>query len=230
MVGGHIPNTSADVPVFLGVDIGFTCHITLSRDDEDGLPVFILFETVPIAHLETRIQELRKIYTIVQGAADRFPFTPTVDALRDLTQGTIMPVQYRGTAALQPVKDELGNLVHYSANRTLILDRIHSSISHHKMVLSGYTNHRETLIAHLSDMVRDEQPDVEAEWKKITGSDHFFHAMALSLLARRVCDHMYHTQSTVVATCADISSVDWTKGASSLNTRSLGMKRFSRLG
>jgi hypothetical protein len=229
MVGGAIPTITSDVPVFLGVDIGFTCHITLSYDDASGMPVFCLFETVPIAHLETRIAELRKIYTIIQGAADRFPFTPTVDALRDVTNGVIMPVQYRGNAVLQPAKDELGQITHYSANRTLILDRIHSAISHHKMVLSGYTSLKETLIAHLGDMVRDEQPDVEAEWKKITGSDHFFHAMALSLLARRVCDHMFHTQSASVATSSSITGADWL-GGSTLAGTATGMKRLSRLG
>lgn len=227
---GNIPNISAETPVFLGVDIGFTCHITLSIDDENGLPVFVLFETCSASQLETRIQELRKIYTIVQGAADRFPFTPTVDALRDITGGLILPVQYRGSAALQPQKDELGSVTHYSANRTLLLDRIHTLINNHKLVLSGYTSQKETLITHLCDMVRDEQPDVEAVWKKITGADHYFHAMALSLLARRICDHMYHNQTTVVATTSVICGAA-AKPTEDLNGMNLsGIRKISRLG
>jgi hypothetical protein len=196
MRGGAIQQIDEDTPVYLGVDIGFQCHITLSVDTPEGLPHFILFQTVPVAHLEGRISELREIYNIVQGASDRFPLTTTVDALRDITNGLIMPIQYRGTAALAPVKDELGKIVHYSANRTLILDRMHMLITNHKLVMSGYTSLKETIIAHLTDMVRDEQPDIEAEWKKITGNDHFFHSMALNLLARRVCEHMFHVDKS----------------------------------
>lgn len=204
MRGGAAPQVSDDTPVFLGVDIGFQCHITLSIDNPDGTPHFILFQTVPVAHLEGRIQELRTIYNIIQGASDRFPLTTTVDALRDHTNGLIMPIQYRGNGALQPVRDELSNIVHYSASRTLILDRLHMLITNHKLVMSGYGSLKETLIAHLTDMVRDEQPDVEAEWKKISGNDHFFHSMALNLLARRVCDHMFHVDSNTVATSSMI--------------------------
>lgn len=228
--GGDIPTVSSDTPVFLGVDIGFTCHITLSVDDENGLPQFVFFDTCPAAQLETRVQELRRIYTIVQGAADRFPFTPTVDALRDITQGLILPVQYRGSAALQHHKDELGMTTHYSANRTLLLDRIHTLINNHKLVLSGYRDQKETLITHLCDMVRDEQPDVEAVWKKITGADHYFHSMALSLVARRICEHMYHHQSPTVATTSLIMAAD-VKRAPDLNGLVLsGARKVSRLG
>lgn len=199
-------------------------------DDDAGLPVFILFETCPIGHLETRIAELRQIFTIVQGASDRFPFTPTVDTLRDVTGGLIMPIQYRGNAALQPVKEpDTHTLVHYSANRTLILDRIHTLVSAGKMVLSGYGNHKETLVAHLTDMVRDEQPDAEAEWKKRTGNDHFFHAMALSLLSRRVCEHIYATGSVTAGASTALVTADWLTSPSGL-TPGNGVNRFSRLG
>jgi hypothetical protein len=64
-------------------------------------------------------------------------------------------------------------------------------ITNEQVVLAGYGPYRETLITHLRDMVRDEKPETEPEWKKLNGNDHFFHAMALSLLARRVCEHMY---------------------------------------
>lgn len=231
MKGGGLPNMSADTPVFLGVDIGFTCWLTLSYDNADGFPEFILFQNFPVAELETRISELRKIYNIVQGASDRFPFTTLVDAVRDHTDSLVMPVQYRGSAALAPTKDELGTLVHYSANRTLILDRIHTLITHHKVVLRGYTSQKETLIAHLTDMVRDERPDVEAEWKKITGNDHYFHAMALSLLARRICDHMYHTQSDKVATSALVMGSNYGNPHGMIGMTPGGAaKRVSRLG
>lgn len=222
MRGGAIQQIDENTPVYLGVDIGFQCHITLSVDTPEGLPHFILFQTVPVAHLEGRISELREIYNIVQGASDRFPLTTTVDALRDITNGLIMPIQYRGTAALAPVKDELAQIVHYSANRTLILDRLHMLITNHKLVMTGYTSLKETIIAHLIDMVRDEQPDIEAEWKKITGNDHFFHSMALNLLARRVCEHMFHVDKREVATSSMIIGADQGLGAGQKPTNLLG--------
>lgn len=233
MTTGAVPEISEDQPVFLGVDIGFQCHISLSIDLPDGRPHFILFQTIPVMHLETRVNELRELYNIVQGASDRFPLTTTVDALRDHTNGLVMPIQYRGAAGLGPIKDELGNIAHYSANRTLILDRMLMLISNKKMVISGYTSLKETLIAHLTDMVRDEQPDIEAEWKKITGNDHFFHSMALNLLARRVCDHMFHVDNTSIATSSLIIGANNGNLPNNYNLiggSSTGINKISRLG
>lgn len=230
MRGGEIPNVSDDTPVYMGIDVGFQCWITLSFDDPNtGQPVWVLIEQVPYTRLEARVAELRRTYNIAQGAMDRFPFTPTADALRQVTQGVVMPVQYRGSAALQPIKDELGTLTHYSANQTLIFDRIHAMINQRRMVISGYTHLRETVIAHLCDMVRDERPDANAEavWKKTSGNDHCFHSMAFNLLARRICEHMYQTNSGVVATTSMISGVDFgTAGSSLLGSAA----RASRLG
>ncbi|MGN6820257.1 MAG: phage terminase large subunit family protein, partial [Sphingomonas sp.] len=225
-----VPDISADAPVFLGVDVGMICHLTLSVDTQEGLPHFILFETVPITNLENRIDELRRIYpNLVQGAVDRFPYTPQADALRDVTNLLVVPIQYRGTQPLQPVfESDTKTLSHYSANRTLILDRLHSWISHKKMVISGYGGQKETLIAHLSDMVRDEQPDAEAEWKKTTGNDHYFHSMALNLLARRVCEHIYATQVGTTANSLSMFGIDWA-ATGNLGQHSLkGLDRLSR--
>src|SRR3546814_3768801 len=97
---------------------------------------------------------------------DRFPFEPNADALRVMTSNLVMPVQYRGNAALAPVKDELGEITHYSANRTYILDRIQSLVGSKAVVLTGYGDQKETLITHLTDNVRDETPDKPAVWTK----------------------------------------------------------------
>lgn len=230
MRGGEITNVSSDVPVFLGIDVGFQCYITLSYDDENGLPVWILFEQIPYTRLETRIAELRQVYNIIQGTIDRFPFTPTADAIRQHTSGIVMPIQYRGTAGLMPQKDELGTITHYSANQTLVFDRILAAITQRKMVIGGYTHLGETLITHLCDMVRDESPDANAEatWKKTSGNDHFFHSMAFNLLARRICEHMYQTQSGAIATSSVIVGRDT---SSHQQDHLLGSaKRVSRLG
>lgn len=188
---GTPPDLSKDKPVFLGLDMGQICHLTLHTLDEDDNPVFILFEQIPVFQLYERLNDLRKIYGIVQGCADRYPYTPTVDALRDDTGGQMMPVAYGGRGYIAPHRDELGNIDYYNANRTAALDRVRSVITNNQVVLAGYGAYRETVITHLRDMVRDEQPEKEPEWKKLNGNDHFFHSMALSLLARRVCEHVY---------------------------------------
>lgn len=229
MLGPKTPEVPSGRKVFLGVDVGFLCHLTLSFDDDDGNPVLFYFEAVPIGALEDRVRDLRKVYNIVQGCVDRFPFEPNADALRTVTNNLVMPVQYRGTAALAPVKDELGEITHYSANRTYILDRVQSYVQHHKLVLTGYGDQKETLITHLTDNVRDESPDFVATWKKSpVGNDHYFHSIALNLLARRVNEHSYAQNTEVIrysTTCLIATAKD-----QALNISTPGAQRISRLG
>src|SRR3546814_968574 len=82
MLSGKIPAIPSSKPIFLGVDIGFVCHLTLSFDDDNGSPVFFLFETVPVGALSVRVRDLLNIYNIVLGGVDRFPFEQNADALR----------------------------------------------------------------------------------------------------------------------------------------------------
>lgn len=217
-----IPNISTDTPCFMGIDVGMTCYITISYDDEDGFPVFVLFDTVPAAFLSRRVDELLKIYNVVQGTIDRFPYTPEADAIRDSTSGLIVPVQYRGQQGLQPVFEaDTKVLNHYSANNTLILDRVRALVGHRKMIFSGYQGQKDLLIKHLTDMVRDEKPsegmDMIGEWKKTSGNDHYMHSIAFNLLARRVCEHMYATQVSTVATTASFSGASFGTGQGVLN-------------
>lgn len=232
----NIPTVSADTPCFLGVDVGMTCYITISYDDEEGFPVFVLFDTVPAAFLQRRIEELCKIYNIVQGTVDRFPYTTEADALRDNTHGLIIPIQYRGTQSLAPVFEaDTKVLSHYSANNTLILDRVQALVGHRKMSFSGYQGQRDVLIQHLTDMVRDDKPgdgvvENHAEWKKTTGNDHYMHSIAFNLLARRVCEHMYSTQVATTATTSSFFGASFGNSGGILNFSGVGnLKGVSRI-
>lgn len=228
MQGAKVPEVSSLKRVYLGIDVGFACHLTLSFDDENGNPVFFRFETVPIGAMEDRVRDLRKVYNIVQGAIDRFPFEPNADALRVVTNNLVMPVQYRGTAALAPVKDELGEITHYSANRTYILDRVHSYVTDRLLVLEGYGDQKETLITHLTDNARDETPGEAAVWKKSpVGNDHYFHAMALNMLARRINEHAYAQNREVIRFSTACAVAQAPKDKSLLGD---GAQRISRLG
>lgn len=230
---GAIPNVGKDRPVFLGLDMGQICHLTLLTPDEHGNPHFVLFEQVPVFQLHQRLSELRDIYSIVQGCADRYPYTPTVDALRDETAGLIMPVAYGGRSTIVPHKDELDCVDYYTANRTSALDRVRTVIINQQAVLAGYGPYRETLITHLRDMVRDEKPDkpeAEPEWKKLNNNDHFFHAMALALLARRVCDHVYTSNTQSLLTTAVLTGLGLRAAPTSALIGDGSAHRFSKLG
>jgi len=234
-----IPDVSKDIPCYLGIDVGLTCYITVSYDDDEGFPVFCLFDTVPAAYLQKRVGELMSIYNIVQGTIDRFPYTTEADALRETTGGLIVPVQYRGMQGLAPVVDSDTKILnHYSANNTLILDRVKALISHRKMVFTGYQGQSDLIVKQLTSMVRDDKPtdgiEVMAEWKKTDGNDHYMHSIAFNLLARRVCEHMYSTQVSTVATTSAFLGAPFAGTQGMLNFNGTGklnrLQQISRLG
>jgi hypothetical protein len=227
---GSVPNVGKDRPVFLGLDMGQVCHLVLHTLGENENPEFILFQQFPVFQLHERISEIRQIYGVVQGCADRYPYTPTVDALRDDTGGLIMPIHYGSKSYLVPHRDELGSIDYYTANRTAALDRVRSVIINQQAVLAGYGPYRETVITHLRDMVRDEKPEAETEWKKLNGNDHFFHAMAMSLLARRVCEYVYSNDTKSLLSTAIVSSMPLPDSGGSPLMGNGGASKIARLG
>lgn len=180
-----------DTAVFMGVDMGSICHITLVGEHTDGKDPWFLFRTCHASQLQAIIAEIRQGYNIIQACADRYPYTPEVDSIRENTHGMMMPVAYEGKAILAPKYDEADNLIYYTANRTFTLDMVRTSIVNEVAVLGGYTSHKDVIRAHLRDMVREETADKEPKWVKLNGNDHFFHSMGLALLARRVAEHMF---------------------------------------
>ncbi len=180
-----------DRAVFMGIDMGAICHISLVGEYTDGKDPWFLFKTCHVSQLSATISELQKEYNIVQACADRYPYTPEVDQLRENTNGMLMPISYRGNAIIAPRKDEADNLIYYDANRTFALDMVRTSIVNNIAVLGGYTSNKDVLVAHLRDMIREESPEKEPRWVKLNGNDHFFHSMAYALLARRVSEHLF---------------------------------------
>lgn len=229
----QIPNISQDTPCYIGIDVGFTCHITISYDLPDGFPHFVLFETIPAAFLEKRVAELMKIFNIVAGAIDRFPYTNEANSLRDTTSSMIMPVQYRGNAALTPVFEPDTKIIsHYSANNTIALDRVKALVSTRSMVISGYQGQKEMLIGHLTDMVRNDAPDQDemGTWIKTSGNDHYFHAMAFNILARRVGEHMFMTQGSTEAFSGSFYTQSFGKATEGLDVAGgASMKSLTRM-
>ena len=58
----------------------------------------------------------------------------------------------------------------------------------------GYKDQKDAIITHLQDNRRvedPEKPEAGATWEKTVGTDHYFHAIALNMLSRRIHEHSY---------------------------------------
>lgn len=186
MLTPEVPDVSRDRPTFIGIDVGQTCHITmLTGTDPENASCF-LFETVHANHLEQRVKELLSTYRIVAGAVDRHPYTPTADALRDISKGVILPTEYRGASPINFVKDEFGNITHAQVNRTNAIDATVRLVRAKTLKMAGYGHQRTVVIEHLRDMVRDEKPDEPAKWVKLNGNDHYLHALVMAVFSMRL--------------------------------------------
>lgn len=179
---GYHPNK--DTPCFIGIDVGLICHVVV------GTPNVVFFwKKVKAEELLDLVIDLCTRYRIVKGAADRFPYTPTVNAIRDKTKGRVLPVEYRGTAPVKLVKGEMDEITHAQASRTFMLDAVQQAVANKTRTFANLEGERETVIAHLQDMVRkEEEPGKPAEWLKLTKQDHFFHALAFYFCALKLKD------------------------------------------
>lgn len=186
--GTETPDVSRDIPVFAGIDMGMTCHITLGAGTSlDNFRV-IKLSTCHIDDLPTAVSEIDRKYRLVGGAVDRHPYTPSANAIRDLTGGRIMPLEYRGTIELNPKKaiEDPDTIIHWQADRTTLLDEVATRVREHTLPIFGYGTLQEVLIEHLRDMVRDDDPDSPATWRKMNGNDHFFHSLGLLLSSVKI--------------------------------------------
>lgn len=175
-------------PVFVGIDVGLTCHITLAHVGH-GAPIVFSWRQVLAENLVDEINQILKRYNVIGGVMDRNPYTPLANEIRDLSSNRIIPVEYAsdGSATVQFVNDELDNLSHARGNRTAMLDTVVEAIRKRQTTLIGYGKHQRLILDHLQDMVRIEKEDgTSARWQKLTGNDHFFHALAYVFFAMRL--------------------------------------------
>lgn len=182
-------------PVFVGIDVGLTCHVVLAHMGQ-GSPIVFDFRQVTADTLVDEVKTILETYNIIGGCMDRNPYTPLANEIRELSQGRILPVEYAGSpgaANVQIVNDELDQLSHVRGNRTTMLDAVAGAIRKRKISLYGYGRLQRLILDHLQDMVRMEheinektKEEIAARWAKLTGNDHFFHALAYLLFSMRV--------------------------------------------
>jgi hypothetical protein len=181
-----VPEVSHDRPCAIGIDVGQTCHLVVGTGTNSENMCPFLFEAVPIERLDERVKDLMTKYRIVAGCIDRLPYTPDAERIMVISKGVIIPAQYVMTKEVNVVWDEFDQLSHAQINRTKAIDEVVRVTKNGTLRMSGYGHHETVLVEHMRDMVRDEQPETPAVWKKLTGQDHFFHALAFLLVSLKV--------------------------------------------
>lgn len=219
-----IPDTA---PVFIGIDVGLTCNITLATGSEQNLAVFS-FETCSSDNLVERVKVLLKKYNIVGGAIDKYPYTPLANDIRDVSRGLIMPCEYGKGREFAPIKDEFNLQIGVRAGRTMLLDTVAQGIRTGAWSFSGYGLDKEIVITHLMDMVREEgQGEEEPVWVKLNGNDHYFHSLAYLVAAMRNRNYIINTQAFEHVDDEVLLSVDNNKFDSAV-TDLIGFSDFDR--
>lgn len=171
-----------DRGVWVGVDMGLTCHYVVVDGNSPDDSRVIEFGTCAPEDLKAKI--IDKYPKIHGGIVDRLPYTPTAKQLQRDSNGKIVPIQYGGQVSVTWKKDEN----YATGNRTLALDEVLRQVQR-GMKFYGYGPHRATIITHLMDMVRDDNEEEGwANWEKISGQDHFFHALGYALLSFKLAD------------------------------------------
>lgn len=228
-----VPTVDTRRPSWLGIDIGAVCHLILSQGETVDNQATVLFQVVPSDQILQVIEEIFNTYRIVGGAVDRHPYTPTANAIRDITKGAVLPVEYRGSKEISLVKDQINPdiITHAQVNRTMMIDAAAAMIRGRKIMFRGFGTQKHMIKEHLKDMVRDEQPEKEATWIKLSGNDHYFHALAFLNAGIKLKELEYglfhdHRGSVHVMT-ADIPSDDLRSyGRRERNTSDLGVRSY----
>jgi len=179
MRGSTRPEISS--PIFVGIDVGLICHVV--QIIVKPKPAVVRWDLV---HSSVLPEYIRLLDDVVAGCMDRHPYTPLANEIMEISENKIVPVEYRGVSAMDLVTDEFGVLSHVKANRTGMLDTVASMIRKMAIEFTGYGQHEHLIIQHLQDMVRIENDESPAVWNKLTGNDHFFHALAFGLQAMKM--------------------------------------------
>lgn len=178
-------------PCFVGIDVGMICHITVGcYYHNDGWIVFH-WDTVPATELVSYVEGLCDRYNVVGGSIDRFPYTPTAVDVRTVSRGKIVPVEYRNPSEINVKENELDPEQSYGqVNRTMALDEVAKFVRSKKITFVNYEDRQNVIVKHLTDMVRHEEEGEKPLWKKQTGEDHFFHALAFMMAGKKFQDYI----------------------------------------
>lgn len=176
---------------FLGYDVGSISYITVCRvNPERPLDTeYVLFETVKNINLKDRVKALVNKYNITYGLGDKYPEQTLATDIKEETDFTVIPVIYESNKSPRnttPKEDEYGVLEHIQIQRTWHFDTFIGAIRNGFISISGFGVHKDIIIAHFTDMYREEKPESIPVWVKMTGNDHFLHSAAYCFRAKEV--------------------------------------------
>lgn len=181
------PDLTSIEGIWIGVDMGQICHITIGTGNMDK-PEIVKLYSVHVKDIVQEIKTLCETCRVVGGAVDRHPYEPTSREIFEASNRKIVPVEYRGSKETNLVLDEFKEFSHAQVNNTMFLDKVAQVFRRRVIKVSGYGNNKNVFVEHLRDMVRDELPGEPAVWKKLTKNDHFFHSTAFMLVSQKIRD------------------------------------------
>lgn len=167
---------------FVGIDVGSICHITVATCPQ-GLKSgvdYLEFITCKDDELLERLKALDLKYNFAQGCIDKYPEQTLAKSIFDWSNGRIVPVQYSGSLE---INDKIETTKTLQVDRTEHLDTLANLIRKSLTNFYNYGQQRETIKAHLRDMVREKNGEKTPTWRKLTGKDHYFHSMAYTTTA-----------------------------------------------
>lgn len=173
----QIPTLNKLIPTWIGVDMGHTCTLTIGHGFSPSALQVVTVENVPLARIVERVTEVDKTYNLLGGLSDRHPESQVSEDIREATNGKVLPCEYRGDKEINIIKDPLGKILYIQADRTALLDKVAKAVRGQAITFSGYGQHENDIVTHLRNMVRDEQPETKAVWRKLDPMDHIFHSL-----------------------------------------------------
>jgi hypothetical protein len=161
---------------YFGADVGSVCHIVIGSSEgiRKGVRVHH-FETVLLEKFIDRLIELREKYPQLRGMMDQYPEQWLSKSAFELSGGAIIPCGYRGSIEIADKTETTKNV---QVDRTEHLDSVARLCRGGLFEFFNFGNQKELIKEHLKDMVRDVTPEKPAVWRKLTGQDHYFHALA----------------------------------------------------
>lgn len=186
--GRDMPHIRLDMPHWIGIDMGHTCHIVVGRGYTLEQVQCVKMIKCSISNLLQTVKELDNTYYFVAGMVDRHPESQAANDVRDLTQRRILPCEYRGTKEINLIAGPEGpeDIIHCQADRTTLIDEVVIAVRGHYIEFWGYEMYETDILTHLRNMVRKEEPEKPAEWVKLDENDHFFHALGFMLSSMKL--------------------------------------------
>lgn len=184
----------------MGIDMGLTCYIVISRLDPEGNWLIVWRERCTISNLQKRKLELQKHWRVAITVMDSQPFTDTVIQFQRADPNCFGAV-YSNSKKLETFtvkmfegNEEDGKLPIHTVqiNRDKCFDLFLGYFQRDAVVIAPMGDEEDEIFSkHCLDMRRvqvfDEHQELTWQWvKSQAGQDHYHHAADYSLIAAQL--------------------------------------------